>query len=247
MPLVSPSRTTKSNHPSRAGLDAGLVRAFILSLCLSLCVSLGRGAAAPADRRGEAFAAAGGGAPDVSGVPEVASAGRDSGNGAIERTEGGRRRKGAAAVSRFAVAPGAREELRALWDASVRENEERVACLGGERDGDGVVRITRIYPLLPASADSANAGAGPSLSTCRPPRWFGTVHTHIITSPNGEPYVSFSTPDRDVIARWQEAWRADGVFCLLFSEEDAHCEAGPRASADVSYGTREPATYSVQR
>jgi len=237
MPLVSPSRTTKSNHPSRAGLDAGLVRAFTLSLCLSLCVSLGRGAAAQADRRGETFAAAGG---------DSVSAGRDSGNGSIERSEAGRRRKGAAAASRFDVAPGAREELRALWDASVRQNEERVACLGGERDRDGVVRITRIYPLVPASADSANAGAGPSLSTCRPPRWFGTVHTHIITSPSGEPYVSFSTPDRDVIARWQEAWRAEGVFCLLFSDENAHCEAGPRASADVSYGPRESAaSYSV--
>jgi hypothetical protein len=137
--------------------------------------------------------------------------------------------------ARFAMTPAARGTLQTLWRSSVRANEEMVACLGGERGEDGVVRITRVQPLAPASADSANASAAPSLATCRPPRWFGTVHTHIITSPEGEPYVDFSSPDRDVMARWEQAWRSQGVFCLLYSGEAAHCVAGDFAAADVSY------------
>ena len=137
--------------------------------------------------------------------------------------------------ARFAMTPAARGTLQSLWRSSVRANEEMVACLGGARGEDGVVRITRVQPLAPASADSANASAAPSLATCRPPRWFGTVHTHIITSPEGEPYVDFSSPDRDVMARWEQAWRSQGVFCLLYSGEAAHCVAGDFAAADVSY------------
>ena len=137
--------------------------------------------------------------------------------------------------ARFAMTPAARGTLQSLWRSSVRANEELVACLGGARGEDGVVRITRVQPLAPASADSANASAAPSLATCRPPRWFGTVHTHIITNPDGEPYVDFSSPDRDVMARWEQAWRAQGVFCLLYSDETAHCVAGDFAAADVSY------------
>jgi hypothetical protein len=137
--------------------------------------------------------------------------------------------------ARFAMTAGARGTLQSLWRSSVRANEEMVACLGGDRGEDGVVRITRVQPLAPASADSANASAAPSLATCRPPRWFGTVHTHIITNPDGEPYVDFSSPDRDVMQRWEQAWRSQGVFCLLYSGEAAHCVAGDFASADVSY------------
>ena len=149
----------------------------------------------------------------------------------------------AAGVASFALASGVRADLIALWDASVVANEERVACIGGTRGRDGVVRITRVYALPVVSADSANAGAGPSLATCRPPMWFGTVHTHIITDPLGEPYTQFSSPDRDVIARWRHAWRTDGVFCLLYSEADAHCElGGGQAAANVTYapGSDEP-------
>lgn len=138
------------------------------------------------------------------------------------------------AAARFAMTPAARSTLQALWRSSVRANEERVACLGGARGEDGMVRITRVRPL-PAPADSANASAAPSLATCRPPRWFGTVHTHIITNAAGEPYIDFSTPDRDVMSRWEQAWRAEGVFCLLYSGADAHCVAGARPSAIVTY------------
>lgn len=151
------------------------------------------------------------------------------------------------APAHFAMTAAARGTLQTLWRSSISANEELVACLGGARGDDGVVRITRVRPLAPASADSANASAAPSLATCRPPRWFGTVHTHIITSPAGEPYVDFSSPDRDVMARWEQAWRAQGVFCLLYSGEAAHCVAGDFAAADVSYAppTSSPAPVAV--
>lgn len=149
--------------------------------------------------------------------------------------------------ARFAMTPAARGTLQSLWRSSVRANEEMVACLGGARDEAGVVHITRVQPLAPASADSANASAAPSLATCRPPRWFGTVHTHIITSPEGEPYVDFSSPDRDVMARWEQAWRSQGVFCLLYSGEAAHCVAGDFAAADVSYAPGGTARVTAAR
>ncbi|HET7459347.1 MAG TPA: hypothetical protein VFJ74_16975 [Gemmatimonadaceae bacterium] len=143
---------------------------------------------------------------------------------------------GGGTAGSFAIGSTVRADLLALWQSSVVANEERVACIGGTRDRDGVVRITRVYALPVVSADSANAGAGPSLATCRPPAWFGTVHTHIITDPLGEPYTQFSSPDRDVITRWQRAWRSDGVFCLLYSDANAHCEVGGgQVAANVTY------------
>ena len=201
---------TTGRMAGRLGVAAAVV-AFSLALTLSL------GATALSDRvAGVVRPAAYGGAPS--------DARRDDGS--------------TAAVASFALASGVRADLIALWDASVVANEERVACIGGTRGRDGVVRITRVYTLPVVSADSANAGAGPSLATCRPPAWFGTVHTHIITDPLGEPYTQFSSPDRDVIARWQRAWRTDGVFCLLYSEADAHCElGGGQAAANVSYAS----------
>lgn len=188
-------------------------------LALALCLALGG-----ADQEVPLFAAS------------------DPATAVVDSSAGGAR---SLAAARFAMTPTARATLRALWRSSVRANEERVACLGGARGEDGMVRITRVRPL-PAPADSANASAAPSLATCRPPRWFGTVHTHIITNPAGEPYVDFSTPDRDVMARWEQAWRAEGVFCLLYSGADAHCVAGARASAIVTYAPpSSPAPYDV--
>lgn len=211
----------KLSHPSRTGATAGLGRV----LSVMLCLALGRGGGAPPDHA--TFAAANG---PAGAIPAAAVA-------------------PAPAVSRFVVTPMARGALREIWEASVRANEEMVGCIGGTRGSDGVVRISRVLPLVSTSADSANAGAGPSLGTCRPPRWFGTVHTHIITNAAGEPYVAFSTPDRDVMARWEQSWRAEGVFCLLYSDADAHCEAGARAAADLTYAPAGalPATYSATR
>ena len=207
-PRRSPDQITPffTERGPAAGLGRRLVRvALPLPLPLALCLALSGGSG---ESSAPAFAAS-----------PAAAAGHPERPG----------------VARFAMTAAARGSLQSLWRASIRSNEERVACLGGARGDDGVVRITRVYPLAPASADSANASAAPSLATCRPPRWFGTVHTHIITSPAGEPYVDFSSPDRDVMARWQQAWRAEGVFCLLYSGAAAHCVAGNGGAAIVTY------------
>jgi hypothetical protein len=222
-------RKQRRRSGSRAGGITGraaarLGGAVAAGLCLALAVLLGATALAD-DTHAAARPAAYGGAPsdDL----------RPLGDGAAT----------VAGAASFALASGVRADLIALWDASIVANEERVACIGGTRGRDGVVHISRVYALPVVGADSANAGAGPSLATCRPPTWFGTVHTHIITDPLGEPYTQFSSPDRDVIARWRRAWRTDGVFCLLYSEADAHCElGGGQAAANVTYalGGNEP-------
>ena len=31
--------------------------------------------------------------------------------------------------------------------------------------------------------------------------------------------------DRVAMSLWYDRWRADGVFCVVWSERDAHCEA----------------------
>jgi len=204
-----------SEHTTAARLGVAAATGLSLALALSLGATAVADATPPA---GPDAASVYGGAPS-----DAATAARSGDDGSPSSAS-------------FALATGVRADLISLWDASVVANEERVACIGGTRGKDGVVRITRVYALPVVSADSANAGAGPSLATCRPPAWFGTVHTHIITDALGAPYTQFSSPDRDVIARWQRAWRADGVFCLLYSEADAHCElGGGQAAANVTY------------
>lgn len=133
----------------------------------------------------------------------------------------------------FRFTAEAQAQLHQLWFTSLRAGQERVACLGGEHSG-AVVSITHIEPIV-ARADSANASAWSSLRTCAPPEWLGTVHTHIARF-NGRPYANFSAPDRLVMRIWRERWNAEGVFCLLYTDRDASCEAGYTLSARVSYG-----------
>jgi hypothetical protein len=122
----------------------------------------------------------------------------------------------------FAVAPEAQAAMRALWSASVAAKAERVACLASVVDGD-TLRITRVQPLE-AGADSLAVSAGASLERCGPPEWQGTVHTHIALTNGQRPYPLFSGADRGVMLMWWQRWKADGTFCLLFSENQAHCE-----------------------
>lgn len=133
----------------------------------------------------------------------------------------------------FRFTPQARGELRALWEQSVHAGQERVACLGGERLRDGV-RISHIQPVAATRADSANVSATSSLKACAPPEWLGTVHTHIAHF-NGRPYMIFSAPDRLVMEMWRDRWRAEGVFCLLYTDHEATCEAGYALTARVAY------------
>lgn len=127
------------------------------------------------------------------------------------------------AVHRFEVAPDARPALHALWDSSVAAGAERVACIGGQRDR-GAASITRVLPFQSSAADSMGVSASVSIERCGPPQWFGTAHTHIAHRRGERPYATFSGADRGVMRLWLRRWAADGVFCLLYSPTDAHCE-----------------------
>jgi hypothetical protein len=126
----------------------------------------------------------------------------------------------------------ARISLQALWRTSDAAKQERVACIGGYQH-EGTTYITRVEQVS-AAADSLQASAGVSLQECRPPEWIGTVHTHVARL-DGRPYVTFSGSDRAVIAAWHRRWEADGVFCILYDERRAHCEAGDDLSGDALY------------
>jgi hypothetical protein len=122
----------------------------------------------------------------------------------------------------FRFEPDAGIELRELWSASLAARAERVACLAGEMRSD-TMRVTRILPI-PAGSDSLYVAARSSLEECAPPAWQGMVHTHVALRPDGRPYSVFSGADRGVNTLWWRRWRTDGVFCVIFSSQDAYCE-----------------------
>lgn len=134
----------------------------------------------------------------------------------------------------FQVTTPARVALQQLWSTSIAAREERVACLGGYIE-QNVVHITHVELVESPRADSANISAQTSLRDCGPPNWFGTVHTHIAKH-DGQPYTMFSAPDRYVMFLWRDRWNEDGVFCILYSESEANCEAGDQASRHAVYG-----------
>lgn len=130
----------------------------------------------------------------------------------------------------FRFEPDAQSELRRLWTASIDAKAERVACLAGQVHRD-TVRVTRVLPL-DGRADSLGVSALPSLDTCVPPRWQGTVHTHVALRDGVRPYSRFSGADRGVNRLWWRRWNAEGMFCVLYSPADAYCEIdGPRGLA----------------
>jgi hypothetical protein len=130
----------------------------------------------------------------------------------------------------FRFEPDAQTELRRMWVASSGAKAERVACLAGQIRRD-TVRVTGILPL-PGWSDSLAASARHSLDTCGPPRWQGTVHTHVALRDGVRPYARFSGADRGVNRLWWRRWNADGMFCVLFSATDAYCEIdGPQGVA----------------
>ena len=128
----------------------------------------------------------------------------------------------AAGPRALALAPDAQAAMRALWRESATAGAERVACLASLLDGD-TLRITRVYPLL-AGADSAAVSAGSSLELCGPPEWQGTVHTHLASASGRPAHSQFSGSDRGVMLMWWQRWKMDGTFCLLYAENEAHCE-----------------------
>jgi hypothetical protein len=131
------------------------------------------------------------------------------------------RARGPDAVA-VAVGAEAATAMHALWNASVAAHTELVACLASSMDGD-TLRIVRIQPLT-AGADSMAVSAQSSLEICGPPTWQGTVHTHIARRPDQQPYGLFSGADRGIMLMWWQRWKSDGTFCLLYAQDQAHCE-----------------------
>jgi hypothetical protein len=124
----------------------------------------------------------------------------------------------------FRFSPEAGRALRSLWEASLTAQQERVACLAAEVRNDSVF-VVRLLPLESAGADSMAVGSDESIERCGPPEWSGTVHSHVAEYSNGLPSTTFSAQDRGVMRRWYERWRVKGVFCVVYSRRDAHCEA----------------------
>lgn len=114
--------------------------------------------------------------------------------------------------------------LRALWQASLAAREERVACLASTISNDTVL-VNRVLALEPEAADSMGISALASVEQCGPPEWSGTVHTHIALYTDDLPSTRFSAQDRTAMRLWYDRWHADGVFCVVYSQERAHCEA----------------------
>ena len=128
----------------------------------------------------------------------------------------------AAPSFRFAREAGA--ALASLWESSFAAREERVACLAASIRNDTVF-VSRILALDPAEADSMGISSSASVEQCGPPEWAGTVHTHVAMYTDSLPSTRFSAQDRGVMQRWYERWHSDGVFCVVYSARDAHCEA----------------------
>jgi hypothetical protein len=130
----------------------------------------------------------------------------------------------------FRFDPRARPELQRLWQVSASAKAERVACLAASIDSD-TVRIAEVFPLEAGPSDSMGVSAGTSLDLCGPPRWRGTVHTHVALRDGRQPYSLFSGADRGIMMLWWRRWREDGVFCLLYSADEVICEVeGPRGA-----------------
>lgn len=130
----------------------------------------------------------------------------------------------------FRFEDNARPELHRLWATSIEAKAERVACLAATIEGD-TIQITRVLPLDSGRADSLGISAAASLETCGPPEWHGTVHTHVALRDGQRPYSLFSGADRGVMMLWWRRWKADGLFCLLYSDAEVICEIeGPRGA-----------------
>jgi hypothetical protein len=144
-----------------------------------------------------------------------------------------------AGANGFHVSSDAASQLHVLWQGSTEAKEERVACLGGYR-ADDVWELTRIEPLG-SSADSLGVSARTSIERCGPPDWLGTVHTHVALRDGVSPYATFSGADRGVMRLWWRQWKVAGVFCVLYSEREAHCEVDGEliagAGTHVNYWT----------
>ena len=126
-------------------------------------------------------------------------------------------------IFRFTAEAG--RTLQRLWEASVAAQQERVACLAAEVRNDSVF----VAPRAPAR-DVRGRLHDHRVRTSRSsaadhPRGPGRSTRHVAEYSDGLPSTTFSAQDRGVMRRWYERWHADGVFCVVYSRRDAHCEA----------------------
>ena len=124
--------------------------------------------------------------------------------------------------------------VQALWATTLTVRREQVACLGGTIGRDTVL-VTRIKPVNEPS-DSLTASAGLSLTTCMPPEWIGTVHSHVRSTDDDAPASRFSPGDRAVMSEWTTRWGGQGAFCLVYSERNMHCEVYPPRRSQPAAG-----------
>ena len=133
-----------------------------------------------------------------------------------------RAQEASGASFRFSAEAGA--ALKALWQESAEAHQERVACLAADIRGDTVL-VNRVHRVTPDAADSLGVSATASIEQCGPPEWDGTVHTHVALYTDDSPSQRFSGQDRTAMQMWYDRWHADGVFCVAYSKQSAHCEA----------------------
>lgn len=138
--------------------------------------------------------------------------------------------------SSFRITPEASRALRRLWQESTGAGAERVACLDGRIEGDSAI-VTRIGWLEARHADSTSISAQQSIDECGPPRFLGTVHTHLNVTDERSRFAAFSGADRGVMYLWWKQWNADGIFCVLYTAEKAHCELVAPGRGLFGHGT----------
>ena len=139
--------------------------------------------------------------------------------------------------ARFSFGVDASAMLRRLWEQSLAEKKEHVACITGDVREDGV-QVTRVLILdVMHGSDSLGVSAQSSIDTCGPPDWMGTVHTHVARYDGEHPYPNLSGADRGIMLMWWQRWQVNGMFCVLYSDAEAFCEvSGVGGASRMSRG-----------
>ena len=126
----------------------------------------------------------------------------------------------------WVIATEAQRGFGELWKRSVSGEKEYVACMAGRVTADTVF-VTRTRLLDVVQTDSLSADGQPSIDECAAPDWIGTVHSHVRSTDDPSPAPRFSPGDRTVMSLWSQRWKQKGAFCVVYSEQSAHCEVYP--------------------
>lgn len=128
-------------------------------------------------------------------------------------------------------------EPASFWRASKADGREAIACILTRGD-----TLVAILPVEPEWATSGKAGIQRAHTTCAPPLWNGTIHTHIeppciayaFTGPGdcrvlGKTVLPVFSPSdyaaiHDWVWRWgtKPSWPA--AFCVISAPERIFCQ-----------------------